>query len=90
MTQRSHWGSFGSDPDTSSVCSRATRLSYAAITRLRPIAGVELGQQLTDVRLHGGRAHNEATSDLGIRQAACDETKHLDLSFGEACEISRR
>jgi RNA polymerase sigma-70 factor (ECF subfamily) len=39
-----------------------------------------LGEQVIDVRLHRGRAHEEALGDLGVGQARGDEAENLALA----------
>ena len=54
---------------------------------LRPVAQVELEQQVRDVRLHGRLGEHEALGDLAVRQALGDELQDLALALGELAHL---
>jgi len=48
---------------------------------LGAIPGVDLGEQVVDVALHGGLTDHELFGDLGIGQALRDEAEHLGIGL---------
>ena len=57
--------------------------------QLGPVPGVELGQEMADVGLGGGRAHVEPLGDLGVRQAPGDQGQDLPLPVGQRSPAPR-
>ena len=51
---------------------------------LRPVPGVELGEQPADVRLDRSPTQVQMVLDLPVGQSACDEGEHLTLPVGDA------
>ncbi len=50
---------------------------------LHPVAQSQLGQHMTDVRLHGGLADEQVGGDLRVGQPARHQLQHLDLAVGQ-------
>src|SRR5438105_14123543 len=57
--------------------------------RLDAVTEVELLEDVRDVRLDGRVADVELSADLGVREAAGDEAKHVELALREIGELSR-
>src|SRR5438093_11964717 len=58
--------------------------------RLDAVTEPELLEDVRDVRLDGGVADVELSSDLGIREAAGDQAKHVELPLRQIVELFRR
>src|SRR2546426_11208686 len=56
---------------------------------LRPVADLELGEDVPDVGGHGLRADVQARGDLGVRQSFPEEPKDLHLSLAELTQELR-
>jgi len=49
---------------------------------MRSAAGLQLGEQVADVRLDGLLGEEEPLADLPVHEAVRDQLKHLDLAHG--------
>ena len=56
---------------------------------LDAVAEVELLEDVRDVRLDGRVADVELLADLGVREAAGDQTKDVQLALGQLAELFR-
>lgn len=54
--------------------------------RMHPVTQIELGQNITDVSLHGNLRHHKFVRDLGIGKPGCHGQQHLSLTRGQRCE----
>ena len=57
---------------------------------LDPVAQIELLEDVRDVRLDGRIADVELLADLGVREPAGDQAKHVELALCQLFELRRR
>ena len=63
---------------------------HRIVATLHAIAEAELLEDVRDVRLHRRLADVELPSDLGVREAACDEAQDVPLASAELVDLLRR
>lgn len=61
-----------------------TRLLERVAHGIGPVAGVDLGEGVVDVRLHRRLLDEEGSGDLRVAQPVCDQPQYVDLAAGEA------
>src|SRR3989442_10695134 len=54
------------------------------------VSQAELGEDVADVALHRGLAHEQLGRDLGVAGAAADEAEDVELASGQLLDARRR